>query len=654
MAMVEMRHLTAFVLEGEKDRLIRRLMQLRCLEVTALPEETVTGAPEASAASPPPYEKEAARVDRALALLHQRSRRRPGRQRPVAPDADSYPRSDDYAAAQTLLGQVEALSAEEDACREQLAQRENENVALACYEKDTLPLSLTGTRTTRLLRGVLPAGASATALTEELLAHDGVLFPLHADATGTYVTLLYHEDEEEEVLQVLGQASFMRLSLPAVSCTAAEQMRKNTEARQEIRARLEALREESAHLAECYDLLEVLSDYCHTRARESAAAQSLPHTAATRCLTAWVPAPDEKRVGQVLESFSCAYTFRAPQEGEDPPVLLRNPSLLHPFEDVMAMYSLPAYGTYDPTWLMSIFYFVIFGLMLADVGYGLMLTALCLIGLRILRPTGTTRRLIQLFAICGVSCMLCGALLGGYFGDLPVALARDVFGLSEIGGVPIDDWTPALLFDPLKDTATFLVVSLVMGVVHISAGMVIQMFILFRQKRVAEALFDVGAWLVIFAGVGIYFLHATAGLVTAAVGLLTVFLTHGRHAKNPVMKFLGGFMGLYSFISYISDVLSYARIMALGLASAVIAQVINMTAGMIHSGVGGVIFFVLLFIVGHVANLAINLLGTYVHTSRLQYIEFFGKFFVDGGRPFVPLEAVSQYTDASCEAENPT
>ena len=199
--------------------------------------------------------------------------------------------------------------------------------------------------------------------------------------------------------------------------------------------------------------------------------------------------------------------------------------------------------------------------------------------------------------------------------------------------------------NPLTDPMPFLAISLGVGAVHLIAGMIVKFVLLCKDKQVFSAIFDIGSWLIVFAGIGVFFLHKTAGIVMAVLGVLMIVCTAGRSAKNPVMKFLKGLLGLYDAINYAADLLSYSRILALGLASAVIAQVVNMVGTMFVSGFWGFLILLAVSLIGHTVNLALNVLGSFVHTSRLQYLEFFGKFFEEGGEGFVPIADSDRYTD---------
>ena len=206
----------------------------------------------------------------------------------------------------------------------------------------------------------------------------------------------------------------------------------------------------------------------------------------------------------------------------------------------------------------------------------------------------------------------------------------------------------AVWFDPLQNPMGFLIFSLAVGAVHLLAGMAVQFYVLCKDGHVLDAIFDIGAYWLLFAGIGLLFVIPSVALWITIAAVALIVLTHGRAEKNPVMKLLKGLLGLYDLINYVADLLSYSRILALGLAAGIIGQVVNILGTMGGPTVFGFIVLVVAFVIGHLLNLAINVLGTFVHTSRLQYIEFFGKFYEDGGRPFepaVPSEKFSQQTN---------
>jgi len=255
-----------------------------------------------------------------------------------------------------------------------------------------------------------------------------------------------------------------------------------------------------------------------------------------------------------------------------------------------------------------------------------------------------------MFGYCGISCAVFCVLFGAYFGDLPLAIMRNMMGIPEaelpnLALLGSSAANVAVLFDPLQNPMGFLVVSLGIGAIHLIAGMAVKFYILCRDGHPLDAILDIGAYWLLFAGIVMIFLLPTAGVWVAVAAVVLIVLTHGRSEKNPVMKLLKGLLGIYDLISYVSDLLSYSRILALGLAAGVIAQVVNILGTMGGASVGGFIGLVIAFVVGHLLNIAINVLGTFVHTSRLQYIEFFGKFYEDGGIPFEPAVPSEKYTE---------
>ena len=217
--------------------------------------------------------------------------------------------------------------------------------------------------------------------------------------------------------------------------------------------------------------------------------------------------------------------------------------------------------------------------------------------------------------------------------------------LPNLSLIPSAEATLAVFLDPLQNPMGFLIFALGIGVVHLVAGMAVKFFILCRDGQVLDAILDIGLYWVLFAAIGVIFFFPTVGLWMLAGSAALIVLTHGRAEKNILMKFGKGLLGLYDLVSYASDLLSYSRILALGLSSAIIGQVVNILGTMMGPTVVGFIMLVAVFLLGHTLNLAINVLGTFVHTARLQYIEFFGKFYEDGGIPFEPAIPSEKYIE---------
>ena len=360
----------------------------------------------------------------------------------------------------------------------------------------------------------------------------------------------------------------------------------------------------------------------------------------------------KEKISAALEEFGAAYHFEPPAEGEEPPILLKNNGFAKNFEWVLGMYAYPRYGTFDPTFIMSIFYFIIFGLMFADAGYGLVLMIACFGAVRWCHPGEGMKRFLLMFGYCGISCLICGVLFGAYFGNFPLSFMENVLGtpvnqLPNLSLLPAEAANVAILFDPLLNPMGFLIVSLAAGALHLVGGMAVKAFLLCKAGKPLDALFDIVTYWVLFAGLGMLAVDGNIGLWLTLGGAGAIVLTHGRQKKGFFGKLTGGLLGLYDLINYASDLLSYSRVLALGLAAGVIGQVVNILATLKGGSVVGILLMIVVFCIGHLLNLVINVLGSFVHTSRLQYIEFFNKFYEDGGTPFRPMAPSDRFT---CEA----
>ncbi|MBQ2486935.1 MAG: V-type ATP synthase subunit I, partial [Ruminococcus sp.] len=266
--------------------------------------------------------------------------------------------------------------------------------------------------------------------------------------------------------------------------------------------------------------------------------------------------------------------------------------------------------------------------------------------IKIFKPDKRMYNNLKLFQYCGISTTLWGLVFGSFFGDAPAAIYNMMTG-SKITMAEMIRW-PTL--DPQKDSLTLMVISIAFGLVHILVGMGCKFYSCLKRKDWAGAFFDTGLWMLLLIG----FAVLAAGMVTTPV-LITVgaviaiacavglVLTQGRGKKGIVGKAIGGLASLYDITGYISDLLSYSRLLALGLTTGVMAQVFNMLATMMGTNVLGIVFMVVIFIVGHLVNIGLNALGAYVHTMRLQYVEMFSKFYEGGGKEFEPFSLNTKY-----------
>jgi len=394
---------------------------------------------------------------------------------------------------------------------------------------------------------------------------------------------------------------------------------------QERLAGMGAQREEIRRLSDRYETQENLEEN-RSRALD---------TETVFFLQGWVPEEDWPALCKALESYPAAVEAEDPAEEDYPsvPVRLKNNWFTRPLNMVTDMYSLPAYGTVDPNPLMAPFFIFFYGFMMADMGYGLVMMLAAWIVMKKAKPDGPTmRHMMPLLGLCGVSTFIMGMLTGGFFGDLLPQLAMMINPNTTFTALPA-------LFSPLDDALMVLIGSLVIGVCQIFTGMAVSMYRKIKRGETMDALCNEGAWYLVFAilAAGILLGQIKIALI-AIVVLLVVTQSYGK--KGIVGKFMGIFGSLYNNITgYFSDILSYSRLMALMLAGAVIAQVFN-TLGALT---GNVITFFIISMVGNALNFALNLLGCYVHDMRLQCLEYFGRFYEDGGKPFQPLDMKSKY-----------
>ena len=372
------------------------------------------------------------------------------------------------------------------------------------------------------------------------------------------------------------------------------------------------------------------------------------HTDSMFLITGWIREKDKKTVEETLErGFKDLYLVTAkPEPDEEPPIALENNSFVSPFEVVTGIYGFPNSREFDPTPFLAPFFVIFFGLCLTDAAYGVILSILSVYLYRNISIEKHRKKLLQLLFICGLFTIIAGAITGGWFGNISEAFSFLSF-LEPIR-------KKLILFDPLKDPITFLVISLVLGFIQIIVGLFIKMILNVKRGQYKEAIFDQLFWILFLLSLvftaGTLILEplkpvSTFSTYFTIVMTIALIATQGRHQKSIFLKITSGLGSLYSVISYLSDVLSYSRLLALGLATGVIATVVNELVKT-FSGIPvlGVILGVVIFIGGHIFNLVINAFGAFVHSSRLQFVEFFGKFFEGGGREFNPLKKTGTYT----------
>ena len=641
MAILKMKKLRICGVSEEQTQLIRQLQLLGSVEIGAPCALTDTQGVQVFCAgdgkSADALLRTSARLTSALETLKHYETKKGGlfAARPEKTIGELF--SDEaYAAA---LDTAQAVLDAQDA-RSRLAAEKSRLTAVresfVPWQQLPLPLETLGTQHTRILLGTVPAQTDLEALRARVFeaADEVQLEQISADQQSLYLLVFVHKCAAEAVGAALREAGFALTTFDGVQGTAAENIRRTDEAIAACEQQDAEKLAELTALAEQKSALQLAFDRCTQEIAKAQAADRLVHSEKTFCLGGWVPCEDVGKLEALLSGFCCAWelTDPAPEEYPDVPVKLKNNKLTWPLNMVTEMYSLPAYDGVDPNPLMAPFFILFYGIMMADMGYGLLMILASIIITKKSRPKGTSGQMFGLMFSCGISTFLMGALTGGFFGDF----------LPQLVGIIDPDTTfKALpsLFTPLDDTITILIGAMALGFVQIVTGMAISFVEKIKKGQIMDAIWEELTWWVVFAGIACMALGVTN--IVLYVGLAMVVVGSGWSAKG-FGKVTAIFGSVYNHVTgYFGDILSYSRLMTLMLAGSVIASVFN-TLGAIP---GNVVIFLIISALGNGLNFALNLLSCYVHDLRLQCLEYFGKFYQDGGKPFEPLAINTKYVD---------
>ena len=506
-----------------------------------------------------------------------------------------------------------------------------------------LPLENTGTKTSTIFTGVVPIKTNTDNLLNAVLeeAPSAVIQKVSSDKIQNYLCFICLKEEKPKVLETLRQFSFTSVVLNDNSGTAAEAISKYEKTTARLNEEIELSVSELKELSKDIEKIEYIYDDLLIKRDRAKAVGDFINTKKVFCFDGWLPVDSIEKVKQVLDKNECYYEISEPIKNEETPIMLKNNKFASPFEAVTVMYSMPLATEVDPTPIMAPFYFLFFGLMLSDAAYGIILSLACFALLKKFKLEGTMKKMVTMFFWCGISTFFWGALFGGWFGDAVAVFSKTFLG-REIVINPI--W-----IDPLQEPMTLLIFSLILGAIHMFVGMGMQAYMLIKNGKALDALFDVGLWYMLLIGLVLFGVGSmitpalsSVGKWMALIGAVGIVVTGGRNKKG-FGKITGGFGSLYGITNYLSDVLSYSRLLAFGLATGVVAKVVNILGSLAGSGVVGIIVFIAVFLFGTVFNLAINALGAYVHSCRLQYVEFFGKFYTGGGKPFEPFVGKTKF-----------
>ena len=640
MAIEKMKKLRLMAVRDQKKALLRKLMLLGCIEVSE---------PELSELSPELRQhlaKEGSDVTKcrtdfatlvqAVELLDKYAPQK-SKLLSAKPETEVGTILDDSTLADTIETARRIVSVDE------AVRRGNAERARLAGAMDSLkpwlaldyPLDGQGTQRCAVTLGFVPASVPLAEAVQSLadVTEEAEIIPVSADKAQQYLALVCFKEDLAAALDALRVHNFSIAAFGNAEGTAAENTERLKAELEELDRQKGELIDEICAMAECRQELKLCADRMDTKVAYAEAEGRLYGMESVVALQGWVLARKVPELEASLEKFDCAWELcdPEPEEYPDVPVQLRNNKITNALNMVTNMYSLPSYDGVDPNPLMAPFFILFYGIMMADMGYGLLMMIASVIISKKYRPKGTSGELFSLLGLCGISTFIMGALTGGFFGDFLTQLVA-IVSPGTVFALP-------KLFDPLDDLTMILIGSMALGMVQIVTGMAISLIEKCKRKKFLDAFFEEITWWIVFIGIAL--LALGKGAAVLYVGCALVLLGPIVQGKGWG-KLTGVFGSLYNHVTgYFGDILSYTRLMALMLAGSVIAQVFNMLAAM----PGNVIAFIIISMLGNAMNFGLNLLGCYVHDLRLQCLEFFNKFYVDGGKPFRPMTLDTEYVD---------
>ena len=550
-------------------------------------------------------------------------------------------------------GRIKRISAEESRQRSVIE-------SLKPWADLTMPLNTDGTDYAAVLLGMIPARISLeeVAGAVEKVTDEAQLYSVSDDKSQHYVMLIVLREKASAVQEVLRDFGFTPATVTGMDGSARECIGKAEVALKDLASEKQRLTKAIEAEDVRRDEMKLAADRMGARISMAEAEEKLFGTESVVLLEGWMPAEREEELSRVFEDYTCAYETRDPKEEEYPdvPVKLKNNRVTDGLNMVTNMYSLPAYGTVDPNPLMAPFFIVFFGLMFADIGYGILMILAALFALAKIKPQEGSLSFCRLLLWGGIATTIAGFMTGSLFSDAPKQI-YDVICASK-GIEPTWQGLPRL-FSPTEDSILVLVGSLILGWLHLNTGMVVSFVQKWKHGNKADAIWEEGSLWVLLIGAVIFALKKlnvlpwipnVVAMAALIIGVVMLLFGAGRNAKG-FGKVTAAFGCIYNTATgWFGDILSYSRIMALMLAGGVVGQVFN-TVAIMPAKNGGinavtVIAFVVIFLLGHAMNFGLNLLGCYVHDLRLQCLEFFGKFYQDGGKPFKPLKLSGKYVRA--------
>ena len=510
---------------------------------------------------------------------------------------------------------------------------------------------LEGTKNTKIFVGTLPSKDFVSCLEEiKKIGKEIEINKFNDDKKQCKIVIISISEYFAPIKKTLDKYNFDSFQIPLEFAKTPKNILKDiSEELNRIKGKREIISDESKKLYRDNLPLYLAFDYLSILKNRQDIEKYLKMTKQVIIIEGWILEKDISRMKNSLlnKTNKLEIIFSDPGENEDIPVALDNNKFVEPFESITKLYGIPKYKGFDPTPLFAPFYFIFFGICLSDAGYGLIMAVLCYFALIKFKFEGATKKFIKLFLLCGLSTLIFGTIMGSWMGDALNYLPQNILFLKYF---LIDKLS---LLDPIKNPMPLLLISLSLGVIQIYTGFIIKFIANVKENKIKTGLMDQGSWLLLISGILLFMIANTIislegfTIITKYLiwtGLLSVVITQGRSKKNIILKFASGILSLYNLTGYMSDILSYSRLFALGLSTAVLAVVLN-TSVLFFKEVPfiGIILVIIGFIVGHLFNMVLGVMGAFVHTTRLQYVEFFTKFYEGGGVPFKPFKVITKY-----------
>ena len=656
---LEMKKLYLMAVRSKKDALLRELVQRGCVEFSEIEEEVAASeladVLRREDTKLMTLKTQQTSLTHAIALLDKYA---PAKSKLLSSPTEVAPAVLlDDAGLNAALKLAGAIEDSDDRIKRITAEESRQRMlaeSLQPWLDLDIPLGMEGTQRANVLLGSFTLKTDLDAVSAALAdaCEEAELFRVYEDKTSRYVAIVCIREGLGSVQEVLRTFGFAQAAFAGMQSTARQTLSEATRALEELAAEKSACEGSIVGESVRRDELKLACDRVSTKIAVAEAEGRLYGTDSVVFMQGWMPAEREGELARVFDKYDCAWECRAPEEDEYPsvPVSLKNNKFTNALNMVTNMYSLPAYGSVDPNPLMAPFFIIFYGLMMADMGYGLLMIIAAVVALAKIKPREGSLCFCQLLLYGGISTFIMGALTGGLFGDAPYQLVHMFDPASTWEGLPY-------LFNPVNNSSLVLYGAMVLGVIHLNTGMAVSFYLKAKRGNVMDGLFEEAPlWVILVGGVmmglkllGVTDALFTAGKVVLIVGVVALLFGAGRYAKG-FGKLTAALSCIYNTLTgWFGDILSYSRIMALMLAGSVVAQVFNNIAAMPSANgvsVISIIAFIVIFLIGHALNFALNLLGCFVHDLRLQCLEFFGKFYEDGGKPFDPLRIKSKYVRA--------